>query len=247
VEFAVYPSFSAPGYDRIAVVDRWGNSEGEELETPVPPLLFEGNGAGVRANPLRSRVDPNGVMYFSFVNFEAEGVVGVRPHPLPPSWLVVDSDAGPEAAWDGTLAPGESREVTLTFRAGTRAVGDYTSALQALDAATGEAVEVPLVLTVTQGTDAEDETAAPEPSSLSVYPNPTSASAIVALTLETASDMRVSVYDVLGRRVATLAEGPLAAGAHRFALDAQALPSGVYVVRAKAGDVVLSERITVVW
>ncbi len=116
----------------------------------------------MKANPLRSRIDPNGVMYMTFTSFEREGIVGVRPHPLPPSWLVVGSDAGAEAAWDGTLAPGASREIALTFRAGARGVGDYTSALQAFDAATGEAVEVALTLTVTQGTDAEDETTAPE-------------------------------------------------------------------------------------
>ncbi len=123
VEFAVYPTFDAPGFDRVVVVDRWGNSEGEALETPVPDALFEAGGAGVRGNPLRSRTDPNGVMYLTFNNFDHRGIVGVRPHPLPPSWLVVDSGTEPEAAWDGTLGPGESREITLTFRPGMRAVG----------------------------------------------------------------------------------------------------------------------------
>src|SRR5690606_31825681 len=92
VEYGAYPQGSL-GYDRIAVVDRWGNDEGTELETPVPDELFEAAGWGVRANPLRSRIDPNGVMYMTFTNFESRGIVGVRPHPLPPSWLVVDSDA----------------------------------------------------------------------------------------------------------------------------------------------------------
>src|SRR5690606_24881821 len=90
IEYGAYHE-GALGYDRIAVVDRWGNGEGTELETPVPDELFEAAGWGVNGNPLRSRIDPNGVMYMTFANFESRGIVGVRPHPLPPSWLVVDS------------------------------------------------------------------------------------------------------------------------------------------------------------
>jgi len=39
------------------------------------------------------------------------------------------------------------------------------------------------------------------------------------------------VYDVLGRRVAVLADGVQAAGAHTIAFDAIRLPSGPYIVR----------------
>jgi len=59
----------------------------------------------------------------------------------------------------------------------------------------------------------------------------------------------VSAYDALGRRVAVLHGGPLAAGVHEFALDAASLAPGVYVVRAtantEAGAVVRSDRLTV--
>jgi len=235
----------AAGFGRVVVVDRRGEGQGEALETPVPPDLFEGNGGGIRGNPLRSRTDPNGVMYMTFTNFDHTGIVGVRPHPLPPSWLVVDSDAGPEAAWDGTLAPGESREITLTFRAGAREVGTYTSALQAFDAVTGEAVVVPLSLTVTQGTDTEDEAAAPKASSLTVYPNPTAGRATATLALPKAVEVRVAVYDVLGREVAVLHDGPLAAGSHRLAFDGD-LPAGVYLVRATGDGLRAAQRVTVV-
>ncbi len=245
IEYAAFPQ-GAPGFNRIAVVDRWGTSEGEELETPVPAVLFENAGFGPRANPLRSRIDPNGVMYMTFTNFEHTGIVGVRPHPLPPSWLVVGSDAGPEGAWDGTLAPGDSMEVVLTFRAGARAVGMYTSALQAFDAGTGAAVEVPLTLTVTQGTSAEEQATEPEAVSLSAYPNPSAGAATVVLTLDAASDVGVAVYDVLGREVGVLHEGWLAPGKHEFALDGAGLPSGLYLVRAEVGERHLTERVTMV-
>jgi hypothetical protein len=69
-----------------------------------------------------------------------------------------------------------------------------------------------------------------------VYPNPTTSHATVRLDLPTAQAARVAVFDVLGRRVAVLHDGPLGAGAHRLRLDASALPAGVYVVRAASAS-----------
>ncbi len=82
--------------------------------------------------------------------------------------------------------------------------------------------------------------------SLVVYPNPARGAATVALALPEAAEARVVVFDVLGRRVAVLADGPVEAGTHRFGLDATALPSGVYVVRATGEAFTASQRITVV-
>src|SRR5690606_11516355 len=162
------------------------------------------------------------------------------------SWLVVDSDAGPEAAWDGVLAPGESREIILTFRAGAREIGAYTSALQVFEAATGEAVEVPLTLTVVPGVDAEDIPGPEEASRLEVYPNPSAGSATVSLTLDATSEVRVAVYDVLGRVVVLLHDGPLGAGEHALAFESAHLPAGVYLVRVEGGGLMASRRVTVI-
>ncbi len=209
----------------------------EPLETPLlEPLPGTADG-DIAGEPLRSRLDPNGVLYYPWSEFGDAGVVAVRPHPLPPSWLVV-------SAWDGTLAPGEEVEIALRFRPGQRPVGTYTATLQAFEA-DGSVVEVPLVMEVTAGTDAEDEAGRAE-ARLDVYPNPAADAATVVLTLPSAaSAAEVAVFDVLGRRVAVLHEGPLAAGKHRFALDAAALPSGVYLVRATGGSIARSHRITV--
>ena len=246
VETAIQRPPPAYHFDRVVVLDRWGESLGAELETPVPPEILGPEYTGIEGNPLRSRTDPNGVMYMTYGGFGDRGVLAVRPHPLPPSWLVVDSDAGAEAAWDGTLAPGESRTLELTFRPGARAVGEYTSSLQAFDAESGEAVEVPLTLTVVPGVDAEDEATPEEPSGLAVYPNPSRGAVTVSLTLAEASEVRVVVYDVLGRAVALLAEGPLKAGEHAFSFEAAGLPAGLYLVRVEGGGFAASQRVTVV-
>ena len=81
---------------------------------------------------------------------------------------------------------------------------------------------------------------------LTVGPNPTSGAGAVRFGLAESGDVRVALYDALGRQVAVLADGPLGVGPHTLALDATSLPAGVYVVRVAAGPDVRTARLTVV-
>ncbi|HYE97160.1 MAG TPA: T9SS type A sorting domain-containing protein, partial [Rubricoccaceae bacterium] len=76
-------------------------------------------------------------------------------------------------------------------------------------------------------------------------PNPTSAIASLRFDLPAPVSVRAEVFDVLGRRVAVLHDGALAAGTHPLTLDARALPSGVYLVRVQAGEAVAVRAVTV--
>jgi len=78
------------------------------------------------------------------------------------------------------------------------------------------------------------------------YPNPTSTRATVAFGLPTSGRVEAHVYDLLGRRVLTLADGEMSAGRHRLPLDSRQLASGVYVIQVRAGDEVRTRRLTVV-
>ncbi len=103
------------------------------------------------------------------------------------------------------------------------------------------------VLHVTTGrTTATEGDAVTEFALAAPAPNPTAGAARVAFALPTASDVTVVLYDLLGRRVATLAEGQMAAGRHEARLDAGALAPGVYVVRMQAGTFAATQRVTVV-
>ena len=75
--------------------------------------------------------------------------------------------------------------------------------------------------------------------------NPTAGPVAMDLTVDQARDVRVAVYDAIGRRVAVLHDGPLAAGTHPVAgrLDVAA---GAYVVRAEADGATVARRLTVV-
>jgi len=78
------------------------------------------------------------------------------------------------------------------------------------------------------------------------YPNPASGRATVEYALPEQSDVTIAVYDVLGRRVATLADGAKQAGRRTAVLDAGQMPSGTYFVRMRAEDFQQTRRLTVV-
>ena len=84
---------------------------------------------------------------------------------------------------------------------------------------------------------------------LAAFPNPVRQQATVELAVKERQDVTVSVYDVLGRRVATLHEGALPAQEiRRFQLNSvnAGLTSGSYFVRVTGEDFAATERLTVV-
>ncbi len=81
----------------------------------------------------------------------------------------------------------------------------------------------------------------PEAARLAVRGGP--AGRELALDLPRAARVRLTLHDVLGRRVALVADGELAPGAHRFALEARALPVGVLFARASVSDAAGTTRL----
>ncbi|OZC04397.1 T9SS type A sorting domain-containing protein [Rubricoccus marinus] len=80
---------------------------------------------------------------------------------------------------------------------------------------------------------------------LTVAPNPARGAATVRLALTAPEAVRVRVLDMLGREVATLAEGPQASGDMALRLPGD-LASGVYAVEAVAGERRMTRLVTVV-
>jgi minor extracellular serine protease Vpr len=78
------------------------------------------------------------------------------------------------------------------------------------------------------------------------YPNPFAETATLPFELPAPGLARLAVYDVLGREVARLVDGPLPAGRHTARLEGGALASGVYLVRLEAGGEALTRRVLLV-
>ena len=68
------------------------------------------------------------------------------------------------------------------------------------------------------------------------YPNPFNATTVIPFQLPHASHITLSVYDVLGRKVATPIDNPLSSGYHTAAFDASDLASGIYFCQMQAND-----------
>ena len=81
---------------------------------------------------------------------------------------------------------------------------------------------------------------------LSNSPNPVAAVTTVRFALPSASQVDLQVFDLSGRRVATLFQGRLEAGDHGVPFDAAGLSNGVYFYRLSADGVEAREKMLVV-
>ena len=78
-----------------------------------------------------------------------------------------------------------------------------------------------------------------------VYPNPMTDQANIVLNLNEASNVALSVYDMMGKKVLMQNEGMLNAGTSNITLDASELSKGIYVLHINAGDAVITHKITI--
>ena len=82
------------------------------------------------------------------------------------------------------------------------------------------------------------------------YPNPFNPAVVIPLDLATdAAGVSLTVYDVLGRRVRQLWDGPLAAGSHRFVWDGRDaagkdVAAGVYIYKVEVEGWVEAKKTT---
>ena len=82
-----------------------------------------------------------------------------------------------------------------------------------------------------------DDSEVPEKLSISqAWPNPFNPRASFTVSTQQAQPVSILLYNTNGRKVRTLHRGYLTAGKeHRFTIDGAGLPSGTYIIRARAG------------
>jgi hypothetical protein len=78
------------------------------------------------------------------------------------------------------------------------------------------------------------------------YPNPFNPSTIIGYQLPKRAFVELQVFDVMGRKVATLVDQSVDAGVHEVQFEASHLASGLYFYRLKTGNMVLTKKLTLV-
>lgn len=76
------------------------------------------------------------------------------------------------------------------------------------------------------------------------YPNPFNPTTTIQFDVVAAGQVRLEVFDVLGRSVATLVNNRLAPGSYTINFDAAGLSSGVYLARLTSGNMVSTQKMT---
>jgi serine protease AprX len=79
----------------------------------------------------------------------------------------------------------------------------------------------------------------------SAFPNPFSVATTIEYVLDRPATVTLRVYDVLGRTVATLADGSWGPGRHSVGWSRGELPAGVYVLRLQAGRVMRTKMLVI--
>lgn len=78
------------------------------------------------------------------------------------------------------------------------------------------------------------------------YPNPFNPTTVIRYRLEQSENVRIAVYDILGREVSVLVNGLMSAGEHQVTFDAGNMASGVYIYRMETATQVFSEKMVLV-
>ncbi|WP_218827648.1 FlgD immunoglobulin-like domain containing protein [Rubricoccus marinus] len=165
------------------------------------------------ANGVERRYQPH-----TWYEFDANDVL-TDPTPAPSDSIV----------WNN---PGDGRPRAIAFNPeGTVAyVGEFNLASPALQKFTfaGTAVQ-----------------SGPEVDGVTLHqnvPNPFNGSTDITFELDNPATVKVQVYDVTGREVRTLAQGPRASGSHTVTFDATGLAGGVYVFALEVDGQRVSRR-----
>jgi photosystem II stability/assembly factor-like uncharacterized protein len=76
-----------------------------------------------------------------------------------------------------------------------------------------------------------------------IYPNPFNSEAVINFSMPVNEYVSLKIYDILGNKVETLAEGEMTAGIHEVSFNASSLSSGVYICFLRIGRHTFSKKL----
>ena len=87
--------------------------------------------------------------------------------------------------------------------------------------------------------DLEEQTA------LNIFPNPVNGSSDISFQLISQQNVKLGLYDLLGRNVRDIFSGQLSAGDHLFSFDKGTLGAGIYFIKLDIGGNTISKKVVI--
>ncbi len=183
----------------------------------APQLLSPNNGAGIQADTVRlswTRILPAASKYW--LDVASDSLFTFRSS---------DSTITDTAHTVGNLA--HAQTYWWRVRGYDNGWGPFSAARKFSITLTGveESEGIPKVFNLAQN-----------------FPNPFNPTTVVTYQLPVASNVELTIFDVLGQEVARLVHGRKPAGSHQATFDASGLASGIYIYRLTAGSFVQSRK-----
>ncbi|MFH0988431.1 MAG: YCF48-related protein [bacterium] len=146
-------------------------------------------------------------------------------------WQTTDGGSSWKNVIDTAVVKGTLYSVAVD-KAGTPWIGAASSTIYTAGAAVGVepvSASLPVAFTLHQN-----------------YPNPFNPSTTIRFDVPVSGDVRLTVYDLLGRYIATLLDSRIAAGSYQVMFHAAGIPSGVYLYSIEMGGKTFSRTMTVI-
>ncbi|MGA3288456.1 MAG: T9SS type A sorting domain-containing protein [Bacteroidota bacterium] len=138
----------------------------------------------------------------------------------------------PALAW-ATFVPATAT-LTLLPTTGVAAGSPYAITIRATGA-NGLYADKVITVTITHPTSVESIEGVPTTFALKQnYPNPFNPSTAIQFGIPTSSNVKITVFNILGEEVAVLVNSRMSAGNYKVTFNASNLPSGLYLYRIQA-------------
>ncbi|MFZ5434557.1 MAG: carboxypeptidase regulatory-like domain-containing protein [Calditrichota bacterium] len=145
----------------------------------------------------------------------------------------------------GVVPVGEEFSILIQFDTDTTDDGvyDYFGYLVVHANSCPDSVDrLPVLLTVLDVPDQPVRTAY-EYALQPAYPNPFNPTTSLTFAVPHTAEVAITVFDVMGREVQTVAQGVYSAGEYTVAFDAAGLPSGLYLARMQTADFTATQKL----
>ena len=146
-----------------------------------------------------------------------------------------------------TLEPDSSRVIEVEFRPATADTFQATLEIRHDAPNRDNPLTISLKGTGKLSTSVDQERQLPrQPELHQNHPNPFNPVTTIRYDLPEQMEVRLEIFDILGRRVATLVDEEQRPGTHHAVWDASQVASGVYIYQIRAGDYIQSRQLTVI-